>query len=63
MGKDVQIMRNWEPKAARIEGWMKMGPDYEQTWRGWQVHADPAEDRIPVTILVPRGFKLPKEQV
>ena len=55
------MKRDWEADPERIEGWMKMGPDFKQTWRGWQVYPDPAHDRLPVTILVPKGFLQPKE--
>ena len=54
------MTRPWEDDAARIEGWLRMGPDFGQTWRGWQVYAEPAKNRIPVTILVPKGFVPPK---
>ncbi len=41
------------PKPEVItKGYMKIGPDYDQgTWRGWRVHAVPADDRTPVTIV------------
>ena len=57
------MSRGWETDAERIEGWMKMGPDFTQTWRGWHVHADPAGDRMPVTILVPKGFVQPRREI
>ncbi len=40
--------------AERIitRGYMKLGADNDQgTWRGWRIHAEPAEDREPVTIV------------
>lgn len=43
-----------KPKADEliIKGYMKIGPDNDQgTWRGWRIHADPADDRMPVRIV------------
>lgn len=43
-----------KPSELITKGYMKIGPDYNQDWRGWPVYRvlpDPADDYEPVRIV------------
>ena len=42
--------------APRIRGFMKRGPSWGQSWRGWQIYPEATDERMAVTILVPADY-------